>query len=109
MSFIHKNLSQGRWQELSFAEQIGNIGSELSRAKSWSVKGNNEYKIKSLERALELIDLTLSNREERTKIKELTCLHQVVSSLLEKSDNSITIFKSLESFYLPFALLARQK
>jgi len=30
---LHKNLGAGRWYELSLAQQLGNIGSEISRAK----------------------------------------------------------------------------
>ncbi len=29
---IHKELASGRWAQLSFVEQMGNIGSEVERA-----------------------------------------------------------------------------
>jgi len=31
----HKELSQGRWQEKPFLEQMANIGSEVYRAINW--------------------------------------------------------------------------
>ena len=36
----HRDLAAGRWWELSLAEQLGNIGSEISRASRWT--GRNE-------------------------------------------------------------------
>ncbi|MGE3842239.1 MAG: hypothetical protein AB7I50_11685 [Vicinamibacterales bacterium] len=35
-----RDLADGRWHQLSLAEQFGNIGSEISRAVRWS--GRNE-------------------------------------------------------------------
>jgi hypothetical protein len=32
----HRELAAGRWWELSIAEQLGNIGSEVSRAVRWT-------------------------------------------------------------------------
>lgn len=109
MPFIHKNLAQGRWQALSFAEQIGNIGAELARVKSWSVKGRDEYKVKSLERVLELIDLTLTNTKQPSRLKETARLREVVAGLFVSSEDTLKVLQSLERFYLPFARLARKK
>src|SRR3989338_5891892 len=54
----HKNLADGKWAELSFVEQMGNVGSEVGRAISWQRRGDNERMRKALDRAFELIDLT---------------------------------------------------
>ena len=35
---IHKELASGKWRTLSLAEQMGNIGSEVSRARRWQGK-----------------------------------------------------------------------
>ena len=34
----HRDLAAGRWQALSLQEQLGNIGSEISRAARWMTK-----------------------------------------------------------------------
>ncbi len=47
-----------RWRELPLDRQILNIASELSRAKKWLFENNDEFFKKSIERSLELIDLT---------------------------------------------------
>ncbi len=57
IKYIHEDLANGRWKELSLSEQMGNIGSEVHRAIKWKSK-NLERATKAAERALELFDLT---------------------------------------------------
>jgi hypothetical protein len=74
----HKNLTLERWQKLSFYEQMANIGSEVFRAMSWRLK-NQEYSRLALERALELLDLTLEAVvKSRSRLKELTRLREAL-------------------------------
>lgn len=40
--FLHQNLARGRWFELSLAQQLGNIGSEVGRTRRSC--GNDEAK-----------------------------------------------------------------
>jgi len=58
VKYQHKNLAAGRWEQLSFLEQMANIGSEVERALNWKTKKNNAYCVLAVERALELLDLT---------------------------------------------------
>ena len=73
---LHKNLAQGRWFEMSFVEQFGNIGSEVGRAAKWQEKGGDVF-WGAVSRALELIDLTLidkrwiKRRVEISRVKEI--------------------------------------
>jgi hypothetical protein len=60
MSHQHKELAAGRWNMLSFAEQMANIGSEIERTIKWRGKGRPDMSGRAFERALELIDLTIS-------------------------------------------------
>ena len=64
MSIQHRELAAGRWWELSIAEQLGNVGSEVGRSIRWSSR-NPELARAALDRALELIDLALqpSNKD----------------------------------------------
>lgn len=64
MNYQHKQLAQGRWYQLSFVEQMANIGSEVERALNWKAKDNILYCQQAFERVLELLDLTL--RQELT-------------------------------------------
>jgi hypothetical protein len=38
MTVQHRELAAGRWATLSLAEQLGNIGSEISQAIAWKPK-----------------------------------------------------------------------
>jgi hypothetical protein len=51
MTAWHRELAAGRWVELSLAEQLGNVGSEVSRALSWEQRGNAEHCARAVERA----------------------------------------------------------
>lgn len=54
----HRSLADGGWAEMSFYLQMGNLGSEVSRALKWFGKNEKRFKV-SFERALELFDLTI--------------------------------------------------
>lgn len=56
---MHRELADGRWEAMPLAEQMGNIGSEISRVIRWKNKGNSERMSGALDRALELIDLSI--------------------------------------------------
>jgi hypothetical protein len=68
---IHKQLASGRWFELSLVEQLANVGSDTDRAIAWRKKGEREYSNQAFERALELLDLTVADPKNRTRLKEL--------------------------------------
>ena len=68
----HKTLSVERWQQLSLCERLANVGSEVHRAISWREK-NPQYAQLAVERALELIDLTLLTvAGVESRLRELT-------------------------------------
>ncbi|MFH1427534.1 MAG: hypothetical protein ABIG60_03330 [Patescibacteria group bacterium] len=72
MTYFHKNLTQEKWNDSSRDMQILNIGSELMRARKWIINKNEEYKIESLNRAFELIDLTADDEKwRRSHLKEI--------------------------------------
>lgn len=77
MNYQHKQLADGRWFELTFLEQMANVGSEVERTIIWKEK-NSEYSTKSIERALELLDLTIADIKNRTRLKELTRLRETL-------------------------------
>ena len=59
-----------RWQKMSLCEQLANIGSEVSRALNWKNKGREEFCEKAVNRALDLIDLTVSYMGKYSRLKE---------------------------------------
>lgn len=74
----HQLLAAGGWQKLSLAEQLGNIGSEISRAMHWQGKDKKLFDA-AVDRALELFDLTLddsrwnSRKQEIARAREVFC------------------------------------
>ena len=76
--FQHKELAAGRWEQMSLAEQMLNIGSEISRANNWRSKSNTDQMTKAVYRALELIDLTIVAQNGLHSLKEFTRLREVV-------------------------------
>lgn len=71
VGFIHKELAEGRWAEIPFNLQMGNIGSEVSRALKWKEKGNERRMNAAIDRALDLFDISLKFTKEAPKLKEL--------------------------------------
>lgn len=78
MEFQHKELAAGRWAEMTFAQQMLNIGSEISRANRWRTKGNQEQCQRAVYRALELLYLTIAAQQGRHSLKELTRLYEII-------------------------------
>jgi len=74
----HQQLAAGRWQKLSFFEQMANIGSETERSIKWKNKGNAVYMKMAFERALELLDLTITDSRNRKRLKELLRVREVL-------------------------------
>ncbi len=108
MSFQHKQLAQGRWKELSFFEQMANIGSEVVRAINWKNKGRKDYANLSLERALELFDLTKAATKEKGKLKELSRAREI---LVDYFDQNIYGSKdeSWQKYFYAFNYAVRAK
>jgi len=77
MNYQHQNLAGGRWQTLSFFEQMANIGSEIERTIKWR-KENKQYGQTAFERALELLDLTINDLKNHSRLKELLRLREVL-------------------------------
>ncbi|MEK7537265.1 MAG: hypothetical protein AAB584_02385 [Patescibacteria group bacterium] len=78
LNYQHKSLAEGRWQTLSFFEQMAHIGSEIERAMKWRDK-NTEYSRLASDRALELLDLTISDPKNLKRLKELFRLREVLA------------------------------
>ena len=100
---IYQNLEfRKRWQKLSLFEQMANIGSEVLRAIDWRKK-NSEYSQLALERALELLDLTVEDKKNhcRGRLKELLRTRECLVDYF--GDNFYqTNPKIWQNYFLPF-------
>lgn len=109
-NFQHKNFTAGKWADLSLADQMGNVGSEIGRAVSWQKRGEEEHKEKALERAFELIDLTIDDcRVSRPdSLKELLRAREVVADYFYGDNFYNTSPEDLERYFYHFAYAARK-
>lgn len=105
-SVQHRNLAEGRWATLTLSEQLGNVGSEIGRAIN---SKNIEDKKMASYRALELIDLTLAEGSFKTKRgkMEITRAREVVCDFLLGDNEYKSNARSLEKYFMSFALAAR--
>ena len=107
MNYQHKQLAQGRWKELSFAEQMGNIGSEIERTIHWKEKGNPAYSDLAFERALELIDLTIADAKTGPRLRELTRTREALADHFVFSNEYRTTDECWKKYFFCFAYAAR--
>jgi len=108
MIYQHKDLAAGRWKELSFIEQMANIGSEVERALNWKAKNNDAYCQRAFERALELTDLTLGRATGFARLKEIARLREAMVDYFFGSNQFISTEKSWKRYFLNFTYAARK-
>ena len=60
ITYWHEDLADGRWAEMPFNLQMGNIGSEVSRSLKAQNAGKEKRMNAAIDRALELFDFTLA-------------------------------------------------
>lgn len=94
-------MEAGRWQQLTLAEQLGNIGSEFLR---WQTTKSD----KSFAETLDLLDLTLNDQRWIGKLRELTRLREVICDLAEGSAQYGTDGETLDQYFTSFAIFARK-
>jgi len=109
IKYQHHGLAAGKWYQLTLAEQMGNIGSEVTRTFKWFSKKDDRFE-KSFERALELFDLTMADKrwlfrnKEICRAREYFCYLMVNENIPRLNDELI----SFEKYFNEFALYARK-
>jgi hypothetical protein len=109
MTVQHRDLAAGRWHQLSLAEQLGNIGSEISRAVRWSGR-NDQLARGALERALELFDLTLDDprhRQSLPRLREIARAREVVVDFFDGPNEYRSTAADLQKYFDAYALAVR--
>ena len=101
---LHRDLAGGRWWTLSLAEQLGNIGSEISRASRWSSR-NPETARLAFHRALELFDLTLAD----PRLREIARAREVVADFFAGPNQYRSSPASLQKYFDQYAMAARKR
>jgi hypothetical protein len=105
----HQDLAAGRWFALSLAEQLGNVGSEISRAIKWTGR-RPELARGAFERALELIDLMLDDprhRRSAPRLREIARVREVVVDFFDGPNQYQSTAHGLQRYFDAYALAAR--
>lgn len=107
MTYQHKQLAAGRWLKMAFMEQMANIGSEVERTILWKSKDSKDYSHKALERALELLDLTIGDVKNKSRLKELARLREVLVDYFLFDNQFSSSDRLWRNYFYPFNFAAR--
>ena len=108
MNVQHKDLAAGRWNSLSFCEQMANVGSEVERAIKWREKRNTQYSQMAFERALELLDLTVADEKNKKRLKELLRLREVLADYFVFENVYQSSDRSFQNYFSAFNFAVRR-
>ena len=113
LDFQHRELAAGKWETMPFSQQMGNIGSEVSRALKWQAKGRTERSEKAFFRALELLDLTIEaakneNARPNGKLRELCRAREELCDYFHGENQFLTRPEKLIRYYDQFAFLVNR-
>lgn len=106
----HQTLASGRWMTLTLAEQLANVGSEVDRAiGAWEARRSDRF-ARALARALELFDLSAGDDRWRgPRRREILRAREEFCRLFFDEDTASGDARTLQEYFLHFALLARQR
>jgi hypothetical protein len=104
-TYQHQSLAEGRWHSLPLAEQLGNVGSEVNRA--IRARGDQKRFDGAIFRALELLDLTLSDPRWKNRLREIARTREVLCDAAYGTLEYNTSLEDLNEYFLHFALAAR--
>ena len=106
---LHTDLAAGRWHSMTLMEQLGNAGSEVSRALRARSGGNAVRERSALHRFLELMDLTIADPRLRGRRKELCRVREVVCDFFLGGNMYGSTPESLDRYFLAFAKAVRRR
>ena len=100
-------VSRERWFHLPLVEQLGNIGSEVGRARAWQGKDEKSF-WGAVTRALELLDLTREDMRWRERHVELDRAREVFADAVLGGKEYRSTLADIERYFMQFALFARR-
>jgi hypothetical protein len=106
--FKHREMAAGRWGTMSLPEQMGHIGSEVSRTLKWRSRDPRIAQA-AMERTLELIDLTLDDPRQRSsvcRLREIARAREVLLDFLVGPNQYGSTGPSLQRYFDLYAIAA---
>lgn len=85
-----------RWKNFTKRQQLLTIGAEFMRAKVWQNKDQKNF-LSALNRALELIDSTISDEKWKKDIQMILVLREEVAKfyISQRTDNIFSLYAAL--------------
>ena len=107
----HKGIAESsRWQQMPFAQQMANVGSEVFCAGKWKEKGKEDKARSASDRALELLDFTiLAAKHSKTKRRELLRLRELLCDYFYGDNQFGSTPQSLNQYFDPFSCKAARQ
>lgn len=105
----HREFNKERWFKLSLVEQMANIGSEVIRSLKWAEKNNRHYADLTNQRALELFDLTLSDRTHVSGLKEIARCRELWLDYFVGDNQYHQTADQWKKYFLAFNYAARNR
>lgn len=109
MSYQHRELAAGKWNQLPFIEQMANVGSEVERTIAWKAKGRPDYSGRAFDRALELLDLTIADAKNRSRLRELLRVRETLADCFAFDNFYQSSPESWQRYFRCFLIAARGK
>ncbi|MBM3286338.1 MAG: hypothetical protein FJY88_03150 [Candidatus Eisenbacteria bacterium] len=107
----HESLARGRWFTFTLCEQMGHVGSEVGRALRWRER-NRKISSDAVERAIELIDLTLDDprhRRSAARLREIARAREVLLDFFVGENAYRSDGSSLQRYFDAFAVAAARE
>ena len=108
MTIQHKELSEGKWAKMSIVEQMGNVGSEVSRCIKWKNLNDKRNSTFAFERALELLDMTIQDQKNIKRLRELTRVREAFIDFIEFDNQYQSTDSQWNKYFLDFGYAARK-
>ncbi len=105
MSSQHTSLAAGRWQQFTLAEQLGHVGSEVSRIRK--AQGDEQRFWSAATRAFELLDLTIEDPRWRLRLRELLRVREVLADAVLGGTEYQSSLTDVDKYFLNFARAAQ--
>lgn len=107
MNYQHKELASGRWNNLSFVEQMANIGSEVERTINWKKRGDIKNSQSAFDRSLELLDLTIADNKNSSRLSEIVRAREALADHFVFDNTYNSTDENWQNYFLAFNYAAR--
>ncbi len=91
-----------RWNQMPVGTQLANVGGEISRAIRWKNKGEKDKELSFLKKAMEFLDLTISDPKNQKRLGELNECKYELNDFFFGGNTYQNTDESLMKFYDSF-------